>query len=104
MAATLDIPSPIGPLGLEAEGGRLTGVHFDAGGRGGAEERPELRAAAKQLERYFRAELRQFALPLVIPCHRVVGADGRLVGYGGGLARKAQLLALEAGQLSLTPG
>jgi len=31
-------------------------------------------------------------LSLVIPCHRVVGADGALVGYGGGLDRKAWLL------------
>jgi len=30
-----------------------------------------------------------------LPCHRVVGADGRLTGYGGGLARKQWLLALE---------
>jgi methylated-DNA-[protein]-cysteine S-methyltransferase len=41
-------------------------------------------------------------LPILIPCHRVVGADGGLVGYGGGLHRKAQLLALEVGQLQLT--
>jgi O-6-methylguanine DNA methyltransferase len=40
-------------------------------------------------------------LPILIPCHRVVGADGGLVGYGGGLHRKAHLLALEAGQLQL---
>jgi methylated-DNA-[protein]-cysteine S-methyltransferase len=40
-------------------------------------------------------------LPILIPCHRVVGADGGLVGYGGGLARKAHLLALEADQLQL---
>jgi methylated-DNA-[protein]-cysteine S-methyltransferase len=40
-------------------------------------------------------------LPIVIPCHRVVGADGSLTGYGGGLARKAQLLAHELGQLQL---
>lgn len=32
---------------------------------------------------------------IVIPCHRVVGADGRLTGYAGGLARKAFLLDLE---------
>jgi methylated-DNA-[protein]-cysteine S-methyltransferase len=31
-------------------------------------------------------------IPIVIPCHRVVGADGRLVGFGGGLATKAWLL------------
>jgi methylated-DNA-[protein]-cysteine S-methyltransferase len=34
-------------------------------------------------------------LPIVIPCHRVVGADGRLTGYGGGLWIKKWLLALE---------
>jgi len=34
-------------------------------------------------------------LPLVVPCHRVVGSDGRLVGYGGGLELKAALLAHE---------
>ena len=32
---------------------------------------------------------------LIIPCHRVVGANGRLTGYAGGLARKRYLLALE---------
>ncbi|MFW5470871.1 methylated-DNA--[protein]-cysteine S-methyltransferase [Knoellia sp. CPCC 206435] len=32
---------------------------------------------------------------IVIPCHRVVGADGSLTGYAGGLDRKARLLALE---------
>jgi methylated-DNA-[protein]-cysteine S-methyltransferase len=32
---------------------------------------------------------------IVIPCHRIVGADGALVGYAGGLERKRSLLALE---------
>lgn len=35
-------------------------------------------------------------LPIVLPCHRVVGASGALVGYAGGLERKRALLALEA--------
>jgi methylated-DNA-[protein]-cysteine S-methyltransferase len=35
-------------------------------------------------------------IPLVIPCHRVIGANGTLVGYGGGLDRKRLLLRLEA--------
>jgi methylated-DNA-[protein]-cysteine S-methyltransferase len=34
-------------------------------------------------------------LPIVLPCHRVIGADGTLVGFGGGLAIKAALLRLE---------
>ena len=34
-------------------------------------------------------------LPIVVPCHRVIGADGSLVGFGGGLARKRWLLAHE---------
>jgi methylated-DNA-[protein]-cysteine S-methyltransferase len=38
-------------------------------------------------------------LPIVLPCHRVVGADGKLVGYGGGLERKEQLLRLEGALL-----
>ena len=34
-------------------------------------------------------------LPIVLPCHRVIGANGKLVGYGGGLERKEKLLRLE---------
>jgi methylated-DNA-[protein]-cysteine S-methyltransferase len=35
-------------------------------------------------------------IPIVIPCHRVIGADGSLTGFGGGLPIKRRLLALEA--------
>ncbi len=34
-------------------------------------------------------------LPIVIPCHRVIGTNGSLVGYGGGLGKKSQMLLLE---------
>ncbi len=34
-------------------------------------------------------------LPIVIPCHRVIGANGKLTGFGGGLETKQRLLALE---------
>jgi methylated-DNA-[protein]-cysteine S-methyltransferase len=153
MSAFATFPSPVGPLTVEAQAGRLIAVRFD--GKGDEGDAPELQAAATQLEQYFSGRRRTFDLPLglrtgpfdrrvleavaeipfgerisygklaarfgltgedvrkvaaavgrnplpiLIPCHRVVGADGGLVGYGGGLHRKAQLLALEAGQLQL---
>jgi methylated-DNA-[protein]-cysteine S-methyltransferase len=37
-------------------------------------------------------------IPIVVPCHRVVGSDGSLVGYAGGLPVKRRLLALERGE------
>ena len=40
-------------------------------------------------------------IAIVIPCHRVIGADGGLTGYGGGLARKRLLLELEGRQVGL---
>jgi methylated-DNA-[protein]-cysteine S-methyltransferase len=152
------IDSPIGPLTLIAEDGRLAGVHMqitryepDAGSLGPAvasDSDPVLAAAARQLDAYFDGELTSFDLPLtldgsrfqrsvwaalqdipygetisygelarrigqpsasravglangrnpvsiVVPCHRVIGADGSLTGYGGGMDRKRFLLALE---------
>ncbi|MFI1992438.1 methylated-DNA--[protein]-cysteine S-methyltransferase [Actinoplanes sp. NPDC020271] len=35
-------------------------------------------------------------VPVIVPCHRVVGAGGKMVGFGGGLERKRKLLELEA--------
>ena len=40
-------------------------------------------------------------IPIVLPCHRVVGTSGSLVGYAGGLERKRALLELERGELRL---
>jgi len=40
-------------------------------------------------------------LPIIIPCHRVVKADGRLGGFGGGLEMKRRLLNLEASAVTL---
>jgi methylated-DNA-[protein]-cysteine S-methyltransferase len=40
-------------------------------------------------------------ISVIVPCHRVIGADGSLTGYGGGLERKRLLLDLESGQTCL---
>jgi methylated-DNA-[protein]-cysteine S-methyltransferase len=40
-------------------------------------------------------------IPIVLPCHRVIGADASLTGYGGGLDRKRWLLQHEGAMLSL---
>jgi methylated-DNA-[protein]-cysteine S-methyltransferase len=62
------------------------------------------------LEPYRRVRLAAAAIgrtptPILVPCHRVIGADGSLTGYGGGLGRKRALLDLErrgaAAQLEL---
>ena len=163
--------TPVGPLRLVATDGALTAVDFlgemptgdresrsvarfaaRAGGRplgDRVDDDPLLEDAAAQLAAYFRGELTEFDLPVVltgsdfqqrvwaqlrlipygevwsygqlalrlglpagaaravglangrnpvpvvVPCHRVVGASGRLTGYGGGLERKDQLLRLE---------
>lgn len=44
-------------------------------------------------------------LPIVIPCHRVIGANGTLVGYSGGMERKQRLLELERASVApMLPG
>jgi methylated-DNA-[protein]-cysteine S-methyltransferase len=53
----------------------------------GLEPYQRVRAAA--------AAVGQTPTPILVPCHRVIGADGSLTGYGGGLSRKQALLDLE---------
>jgi methylated-DNA-[protein]-cysteine S-methyltransferase len=143
------VPSPIGDLGLAADGDALARLTFDGPPDHGPRD-SLLDAAADQLRAYFAGERTEFDLPLdprggsaferavwdvlakipygemwtygevaaavgdrdaaravgiacnrnrlaiVLPCHRVVGAGGKLVGFGGGLPRKRFLLELEA--------
>ena len=61
----------------------------------------DLRPAASQLNHSSAARAVGLAngrnpIPIIIPCHRLIGAGGSLVGYGGGLERKRWLLDLEA--------
>jgi len=39
-------------------------------------------------------------IPVIIPCHRVIGASGKLTGFGGGIETKQFLLELESGQIA----
>ena len=151
--------TPVGPILVAGDAVGLQHVAFGAGPAGtallcpqpewGLNERP-LREAVRQLQAYFRGQLRAFDLPLaaqgtafqqrvwqalltipygmtrsygqqaaaigspqasravglangrnpisiIIPCHRVIGANGSLTGYGGGMERKQLLLELEQG-------
>jgi methylated-DNA-[protein]-cysteine S-methyltransferase len=65
---------------------------------------PDLFPAAMepwQRVRQVGTEIGRTPTPIVVPCHRVVGADGSLTGYGGGLDRKRTLLAIESGVTTL---
>jgi methylated-DNA-[protein]-cysteine S-methyltransferase len=53
------------------------------------------RAARPRAARAVGMVMNRNPLPIVLPCHRVVGANGKLVGYAGGLERKETLLRLE---------
>jgi methylated-DNA-[protein]-cysteine S-methyltransferase len=141
------VDTPIGPLLLRADHGRLSRIEFGAPAacRSDAPPFPEAEA---QLHAYFAGELERFELPLaplgtpfqrsvwdalaeipygttttysklaarigrpaacravgaangrnplpvIVPCHRVIGAAGALTGYGGGLEVKRHLLAFE---------
>jgi methylated-DNA-[protein]-cysteine S-methyltransferase len=142
--------SPLGPLKLIGDPGRLAAIHFPGGPSLSAadEDRAAFAEPIRQLDEYFAGERQTFDLdlelhgtpfqmavweqlrtlgygttisygelarrigrmdrvravggavgrtpiPIVVPCHRVVGADGSLTGYGGGIARKEALLSLE---------
>jgi methylated-DNA-[protein]-cysteine S-methyltransferase len=144
------LPSPIGPLFVEAGERGLTRLYTDGHRFHGDAEADDGRFAdvTDQLEAYFAGERTRFDLPLaaegtefehrvwdalveipygetvsygelarelgsvaravgsanarnpisiVVPCHRVIGADGKLTGYGGGLDVKRKLLDHERG-------
>lgn len=62
------------------------------------------RLGAAGLSRAVGAANARNPIAILVPCHRVVGADGGLTGYAGGLWRKKWLLAHEAGQRRLAFG
>jgi methylated-DNA-[protein]-cysteine S-methyltransferase len=62
------------------------------------------RVGRPDIVRAVAAAVGRTPVPIVVPCHRVVGADGSLTGYGGGLHRKRALLDLERGVAGAVPG
>jgi methylated-DNA-[protein]-cysteine S-methyltransferase len=57
------------------------------------------RAGSPKAARAVGMVMNRNPIPIVLPCHRIVGASGSLVGYAGGLERKEQLLRLEGAML-----
>jgi methylated-DNA-[protein]-cysteine S-methyltransferase len=57
------------------------------------------RAGSPKAARAVGMVMNRNPVPIVLPCHRIVGASGSLVGYAGGLERKEQLLRLEGAML-----
>jgi len=57
------------------------------------------RAGNEKASRAAGGALNQNPIPIVVPCHRVVGSNGSLVGYAGGLDTKRRLLAIEGADL-----
>lgn len=90
--------TPLGPVLLASDGEALTGLwfegqkHYAATLTGPCEERGGPRPSARAVG----GAVGRNPISLIIPCHRVVGADGSLTGYAGGLDRKERLLQLES--------
>ena len=82
--STRTIETPIGLLTLQADEAAVTAIRF---GADGAQDASPLRAVGMANHHN--------PIPIVIPCHRVIGANGTLTGYAGGLEIKRKLLALE---------
>ena len=111
--------SPIGALLVYAANGSLCGLDGISADSGGTPFQRDVWAALRRVPAGRTASYSELAalsghpravravglanarnsIPLVIPCHRVIGADGSLTGYGGGLERKEWLLRHERGLL-----
>jgi methylated-DNA-[protein]-cysteine S-methyltransferase len=154
------LESPVGPLLLAGDSKALRRVSFEGSKRAAPprrdwkQDKAPFQEVVRQLQAYFRGELKEFDLPLamdgtefqlrvwnelraipygetisyaqlagrignpkavravglangsnpipiIVPCHRVIGSDGSLTGFGGGLPTKKMLLELENKQLKL---
>lgn len=95
---TFELPIDLTPVGTFQREvlGRLAGVPYGSVTTYGA---LALESGHPRAARAVGGAMNRNPVPIVLPCHRVVGADGRLVGYGGGIERKIALLRLEGVEL-----
>ena len=128
MKRSLQIDTPLGAMTVTASECSIVEVRFCTEPPVGSlpcseAETPELlRQAARELKEYFAGERQRFTVPLapqgsefqkkvwdalqtipygetiLIPCHRVIGYDGKLTGYAAGIGIKERLLDLEKGR------
>lgn len=77
------------PYGETISYGELAKEIHSSAYPGGLQDHEQVRTAA--------AAVGRTPTPILVPCHRVIGADGSLTGYGGGIRRKQALLDLERG-------
>ena len=92
------VPSPLGELFLAATPRGLCRISYTVAGQ------DEVVAALVGRPRAARAVglvMNRNPIPIVLPCHRVIGANGSLAGYAGGLDRKRRLLRLEGASLTV---
>ena len=124
MHYTSQYPSPLGELLLAADDDGLTGVWFvgqkyfarSLAPDSVAREIPLFAQVKQWLALYFAGQEPELEIPIhipqavggavghnpisiLIPCHRVVGTNGSLTGYAGGLDRKVKLLTLEKAEV-----
>ena len=105
MKAIYKYDGPLGTYALEEQNGLLTRLWLGdrmalLPGETEISETPLLKEAHRQLTAYFGRN----PLPILIPCHRVIGSGGKLTGYTGGLNIKIGLLQIEGAlDLSLWP-
>ena len=96
-----DVRHPAGAAGHAVPARRLARADDDPVRRDGQLRRAGGRLGLPGKARAIGAANGRNPLPVVVPCHRVVGSDGSLVGFGGGLATKAWLLHHERQVLGL---
>jgi O-6-methylguanine DNA methyltransferase len=74
---------------------RSSEVYCTSGCRSSPAINSPARAGSARAFRAAGAAIGRNPLSIIVPCHRVIGGDGSLTGYAGGLARKSALLRLE---------